>query len=297
MRAYGLAAGLAALAVCGAAQAAPPDLTTWRQLDPANTLYIDTTKGRIVVEMYPEVAPNHVARIKQLAHEHFYDGLTFHRVVDKMMAQGGDPLGTGVGGSSYPDLQAEFRFRRGGDMPFVVANAPGGSLNGFYKNLPIATQPNDIMLITKDAKADAWGLHCPGVASMAREEGEDTANSQFFLMREAYPSLDKRYTIWGRVVWGEDVVKSLAVGDPPPSPDKMTQVRVAADMPAAERAPLYVMRTDSKAFEDILDQTKKDRGANFSVCDVDIPARVSGEAKTAEKEKDKPWWRKIPLIP
>ena len=295
MRSVGFAAGLVmALAVCGAAHAAAPDAATWRQLDTENTLYIDTTKGRVVVELYPEVAPQHVARIKQLARDHFYDGLLFHRVVDKMMAQGGDPQGSGEGGSKYPDLPAEFRFRRGGDMPFILANSPGGSLNGFYKNLPISTQPNDIMLITKDAKADAWALHCPGVASMAREDQENTANSQFFLMRSAYPSLDKRYTIWGRVVWGLDAVQALAVGNPPPNPDKMTSVRVAADLPAGERAPLYVMRTDSKAFASLLDDTKKKRGADFSVCDVDIPARVA-DVKVANKET--PWWRKIPLIP
>ena len=294
MRALCVAAGLLALAASGAAVAATPDPQQWREVSLEDTLYIDTTQGRVVVEMYPDIAPNHVARIKLLAREHFYDGLKFHRVVDKFMAQGGDPLGTGEGGSKYPDLVAEFRFRRSADMPFILAASPAGALNGFYKNLPISTQPNEVMMITKDAKADAWGLHCPGVASMAREDAENTANSQFFLMRAAYPSLDKRYTIWGRVVWGEDVVRSLAVGAPPPKPDKMTSVRVAADLPEAERAPLYVMRTDSKDFATILADTKKKQGADFSVCDIDVPARV---ADTKTGSKDVPWWRKIPLIP
>jgi len=210
------------------------------------------------------------------------------------MAQGGDPKGTGEGGSKYPDLPAEFRFRRSADMTFVLAANQGGAMSGFYKSLPIASQPNEVMQITKDGKADAWALHCPGIASMAREDSENTANSQFFLMRAAYPSLDKRYTIWGRVVWGEEVVQKLAVGNPPANPDKMTSVRVAADMPASERAPLYVMRSDSKPFQDIIDKTRKERGADFSVCDIEVPARVA-DVKTSNK--DKPWWRKIPLIP
>src|SRR5215813_8900133 len=87
---------------------APPDPANWRQLDPENTLYIDTAHGRIVVEMYPEVAPRHVERIKTLTRAHFYDGLLFHRVVDDFMAQTGDPLGTGEGASTLPDLHEEF---------------------------------------------------------------------------------------------------------------------------------------------------------------------------------------------
>lgn len=76
--------------------------------DLENTLYLDTDHGRVVIELKPDVAPGHVARIKELAREGFYDGLTFHRVIDGFMAQGGCPQGTGMGGSSKPDLKAEF---------------------------------------------------------------------------------------------------------------------------------------------------------------------------------------------
>jgi cyclophilin family peptidyl-prolyl cis-trans isomerase len=76
--------------------------------DPENTIIIDTTKGEVVIELLPDVAPNHVARIKELAREGFYDGVVFHRVIDGFMAQGGDPTGTGTGGSSKPNLKAEF---------------------------------------------------------------------------------------------------------------------------------------------------------------------------------------------
>lgn len=76
--------------------------------DPENTLILETTKGRVVIELRPDLAPQHVERIKTLAREKFYDGIVFHRVIDGFMAQTGCPQGTGTGGSSYPNLPAEF---------------------------------------------------------------------------------------------------------------------------------------------------------------------------------------------
>ncbi len=76
--------------------------------DPENTLIIETTKGRVVIAMRPDLAPKHVAHIKALAREGFYDGIVFHRVIDGFMAQTGCPKGTGTGGSSKPNLKAEF---------------------------------------------------------------------------------------------------------------------------------------------------------------------------------------------
>ena len=75
---------------------------------PENTLILDTTKGKVVIELLPELAPNHVARIKELASSGFYDGIVFHRVIDGFMAQVGCPHGTGTGGSDLPDLKQEF---------------------------------------------------------------------------------------------------------------------------------------------------------------------------------------------
>src|ERR1700684_3462314 len=77
-------------------------------LDPDNTLTLTLESGPVVIAMRPDLAPGHVARIKELAREGFYDGVVFHRVIDGFMAQGGDPTGTGSGGSSKPDLKAEF---------------------------------------------------------------------------------------------------------------------------------------------------------------------------------------------
>ncbi len=77
-------------------------------LDPENTIVMETTKGTVVIEMRPDLAPNHVAHIKKLVREKFYDGIVFHRVIDGFMAQTGCPHGTGTGGSQYPDLKQEF---------------------------------------------------------------------------------------------------------------------------------------------------------------------------------------------
>lgn len=114
--------------------------------DPENTLYMDLEDGRVTIEMRPELAPNHVARVKELVREGFYDGLVFHRVIDGFMAQTGDPLGTGTGGSGE-NIDAEFSqtpFLRGtvgmarsanpdsADSQFFIMFAPSSHLNGQY---------------------------------------------------------------------------------------------------------------------------------------------------------------------
>ena len=99
-------AALAALVVLGASVA--------QAADKANTVVMELKSGKVVIELLPDIAPGHVERVKQLVTEHFYDGVPFHRVIPDFMAQTGDPTGTGNGGSSYPDLKAEFT-----DTPFV----------------------------------------------------------------------------------------------------------------------------------------------------------------------------------
>ncbi len=296
LRMGGLIAGaLCALAFIGAIEVAvaqdAPDARNWRQLDPDNTLYIDTVHGRIVVELYPEIAPRHVERIKALTRAGFYDGLTFHRVIDDFMAQTGDPLGTGEGASSLPDLQQEFMFRRGADMPFVEAAQQSRARLGFYKALPIESQPDAQMQVTADGRVSANALHCQGVVSMARSQDDNSANSQFFIMRQPNTALDKRYTIFGRVVWGQQAVMQIAVGNPPPHPDRMLAVRIAADLPESERAPIYVLRTDGPQFRALIDDTRRTRRADFSVCDVQIPARVP-----RDEHRERHWWSIIPFI-
>lgn len=267
-----------------AAQETPPapPATEWRTPDAANLLVIDTTRGRVLVEMSPEVAPAHVERIRLLAGKGFYDGLAWHRVIDWFMAQTGDPLGTGEGQSWYPDLKAEFTFRRGPGSAFAGVAEPAGAVVGFMGALPVQTQPDALMPGTTDGKVHGWGLYCSGVAGMARDEPNDSANSQFFLMRQAYPSLDKRYTVWGRVISGLSVVRALKASPNPDGivsePDRMTRVRVAADLPQAERPAIRVMDTRSPAFRALVDHARQARGADFSPCDIEVPVEEAAQA-------------------
>ena len=274
-------AGTAWAQEAATAAAAPPvSASEWRAVAAENLLVIDTSKGRILVELAPEVAPGHVERIRLLAGRGFYDGQVWHRVIDQFMAQTGDPLGTGEGQSPYPDLKAEFTFRRDGQTPFTAVAAPAGAVLGFLHSLPVQTQPDAFMATTADKKVHAWGLYCPGVAGMARDEAPDSANSQFFLMRQPYPSLDKRYTIWGRVISGLDVVRALKFSPNPDGivtdPDRMARVRVASDLPQAERPTVRVLDTTSVQFRVLADAARQAKGADFSVCDIDLPVQVDG---------------------
>lgn len=160
--------------------------------DRENAFILDTSKGKIVIEAYPDVAPKHVERIKELVREGAYDGIVFHRVIADFMAQGGDvqhgqkvnPGRAGTGGSSKPDLPAEFSDKR----------------------------------------------HIRGTCSMARSQNPNSANSQFFICFTDAPWLDKQYTVWGQVIEGMDVVDSFERGEPVREPDHIISMKVAADV-------------------------------------------------------------------
>jgi cyclophilin family peptidyl-prolyl cis-trans isomerase/uncharacterized caspase-like protein len=152
-----------------------------------NTLYMDLSGGRVVIQMRPDLAPRHVARVKDLVRRGFYDGLPFHRVISGFMAQGGDPTGTGTGGSGQK-ISAEF-------------------------------SPEH---------------HVRGIVSMARSSSPDSADSQFFIMLGTAPSLDGRYSVWGRVVQGMDLVDAIPKGSESDNgmvsnPGKIIRMRIAAD--------------------------------------------------------------------
>lgn len=102
--------------------------------DPENTLVLETTKGRVVIALRPDLAPNHVERIKILARQGFYDGVPFHRVIEGFMAQSGDPTGTGSGGSDMPDLKAEFNAEPHvrGVCSMARTNAPNSANSQFF---------------------------------------------------------------------------------------------------------------------------------------------------------------------
>ena len=140
----------------------------------------------MVIELLPDLAPTHVARIKELTRKGFYDGIVFHRVIEGFMAQTGDPTGTGTGGSGQK-LKAEFN-----------------------------AEP-----------------HVRGVLSMARSGHPDSADSQFFIVLEDAPHLDRQYTAWGRVSEGMEFVDAIKRGHPSSGavdgPDKIVKMQVAAD--------------------------------------------------------------------
>jgi peptidylprolyl isomerase len=186
----GLLALVAAAGLAGAALAQ----------DPGDVLVIDVAgrnEGTVEIELLPEVAPQNVARIKELARAGAYDGVVFHRVIDGFMAQTGDvQYGTrgafgdgraGTGGADLPDLPAEFS-----DQPFEA-----------------------------------------GTMGMARSADPNSANSQFFIMFAPAPHLDRQYTVVGRVIAGQDVVDAIRRGDGPngevSDPDWMARVRLKGD--------------------------------------------------------------------
>ena len=155
--------------------------------DPANRWTLDLSNGgKVVVQLRPDLAPGHVYRIQQLTTQGFYNGLAFHRVIPGFMAQGGDPKGTGEGGSPLPDLTAEFN-----DLP-----------------------------------------HLRGVASMARTEEPNSANSQFFIMLGPKFSLDHKYSAFGRVIEGMATVDQIAVGEPPAQPTRIVRASIGGPLPA-----------------------------------------------------------------
>jgi len=268
-------AGKSAAAAAAPAKSSGPGASDWRTPDPNDVLVIDTNKGRILVELVPDVAPQNATRIRELAHENFFDGLRFFRVVENFMDQTGDPQNTGQGGSSKPNVPGEFTFRRGSDLNFVVAADQSVAEVGFVKSLPVMSQSMMLAAMTKDQKVSAWGLFCPGVAGMARDDNPDSGNSQFFLMRAGYPALEKRYTAFGRVISGMDVVLAIKVGEPVPDPqDRMERVRLLADLAEKDRPKVRVIDPKGPWFKAEIARARALKGADFSACDVEIPVEV-----------------------
>jgi peptidylprolyl isomerase len=243
----------------------------WVKIDPDNLLVIDTSRGRLLAELYPSMAPKTVERIKTLAKRHFYDGLTFFRVIDQFMAQTGDPTNTGAGGSDLPDLPGEFTFARDMKFPVRVLTTDKGEMAGLSGPMPVATQSDALLTLTAAGKVDGWGLFCPGVLGMARADKPDSGNSQFFIIRQTSPSIDRRYTAFGRVLVGLDLVRLIKVGEPVPAPqDSMTRVRLASDLPEGEKVSLARLDVNSPTFLAATAVIRDRKGPDFNVCDVDV---------------------------
>lgn len=250
-----------------AVAAPPPD---WRPLDPDEALLIDTTAGRIVVEMRPDLAPKAVERIKLLTREHVYDGLLFHRVIDRFVDQTGNPNNKDGGASTHPNLEPEFDTRMASDAAVAVARPMGGVM-GFLGASPVERSAR----VGADGKARTWGLYCAGVVGMGRQADEGSANSEIFFMREPARRLDRDYTVWGRVVVGLDVVRKIKIGFPPKDPDKMVKVQVMGDLPVAARPRIAVLNERGARFADLIGRIRAAKGADFTPCDIDLPVKVS----------------------
>jgi peptidylprolyl isomerase len=268
----GVLAAVVALGLLGAGRAEPD----WRPLDPQQTLVVDTSKGRIVVEMAPALAPLAVERVKRLAREGVYDGLLFHRVIDGFMDQTGDPGNHDGGTSTYPDLPAEFSARLPVTArPKVVVRRSDG-IEGFLGATPVGGVSAAEQAMGSYHRLRVWGAYCPGVVGMGRQAGIDTANSEIFFMRAAARRLDHDYAVWGRVVQGLDVVRAVAVGEPPAAPDRMVRVRLAVDLPPEDRPRLEVLNEQGPKFAEQVAQARQAKGHAFSICDIPVSVREPG---------------------
>ena len=241
--------------------------TGWRVAEPAHLLVIDTNRGRIVIEMEPRVAPKAVERVSLLARRGTYDGLLFHRVIDKFVAQTGNPNNRDGGGTELPDLKPEFW------VPDLLAREvtwirhTGDGREGMIGSLPVAKGIDPFM--------PAWVAHCTGTVAMGRQANPNTANSEIYITRGSVRGLDHDYTVFGRVLTGQAVVDALVVGEPPANPDRMIQVRSAVDLPAADRPRLEVMDVRSREYTRWAAAKRRSLGAQLSICDMSPPVRAS----------------------
>lgn len=162
--------------------------------DPENTIIMTLSGGDVVIELLPDVAPQHCARMKDLARSGAYDNVAFHRVIDGFMAQTGDV----ANGNMEKDFNIRMAGTGGSDLPNLPAE---------FSSLP----------------------HARGTLGAARSQNPNSANSQFFINFKDNDFLNGQYTVYGRVVEGMEHVDAITRGEPPASPDRMISVRVAAD--------------------------------------------------------------------
>lgn len=255
MRSKFVAALFAGLFMAGTAVAQAPAAPA-PALDPQNVLNLDlSTGGRVQILLRPDKAPNSVERIKTLVRRHFYDGLTFHRVIEGFMAQGGDPKGTGEGGSDLPDLKAEFN-----DMPHVrgaMAMARAQDPNSANSQFYIMLQPN----LTLDNNYTVIGRVFAGMQFVdALEKGEPPANPS----KIVHASIES-----------DDLGQPPAAFTPPPATDAAPAVESKADRKAREKA----AKAEKKAAEKAAKEEKKRLKEESKPGELANPAAaVGGEA-------------------
>lgn len=256
----------------------------WRALDPQNTLYMQTGAGRVIIELAPAFAPNHAANIRTLVREQYFDGLAIIRSQDNYVVQWGDadeknprPLKT-----AKAKLQEEFtvaikdagQFTR---LPDRDGYAPQvGHSNGF----PSARDPKS---------GRAWLAHCYGMVGVGRDATSDSGSgtSLYAVNGHAPRHLDRNITVVGRVVSGMPMLSTLPRGpapmgfyDKPGDAIPIISVKLAADVPEAERSKFEVMRTDSATYKAVVEAARNRGGpwtkvsaGHVELCNAPIPVR------------------------
>jgi peptidylprolyl isomerase len=269
---------LAALFATAQAQEAPSE---WRALDPENTLYMELDVGRVVIELAPQFAPNHVENIKTLVRENYFDNQRINRVQDNFVTQWGESMGAKPFRKAKRQLFPEFmrpaeglNFTR---MPDADSYAPQ---TGFVDGFPAARESE---------KGQAWAVHCYGMIGVGRDTPADSGNGAelYAVIGHAPRQLDRNVTIVGRAVQGMQYLSSLPRGTKSMGfyerRDQHTvikSIRVAADLPEAEREPIEALRTDSQRFAAQLEAKRNSKdewykvpAGHLDVCNVNLPVR------------------------
>jgi peptidylprolyl isomerase len=253
----------------------------WRTPNPEDTLYLELPRGRVVIELATRVAPQHAANIKALARAHYFDGLAIIRVQDNYVVQWDDeshkrPLPPGVSPS------VEFTAAAGAAAHFEAL--PDRDLYaqqvGFLDGFPAARDPST---------RSAWLAHCYGMVGAGRDDpAASTGAEMYAVIGNAPRQLDRNVALVGRVLRGIELLSTLPrgggemgfyVGAEAPTP--ISAMRIAADVPEAERTPIEVLRTDSATFRAVLDQRRERRESWFKhnpgaidLCNVPLPVRT-----------------------
>lgn len=256
----------------------------WRALDPENTLYLQMAGGRVVIELAPAFAPNHVANIKALVREQYFDGLAVVRSQDNYVVQWGDPdeAKPRAFKGAKAKVKAEFTVPMKNDTAFTRLPERDGYAPqvGHSNGLPSARDPKS---------GRAWLAHCYGMVGVGRDNDADSGNgsSLYAVNGHAPRHLDRNITVVGRVVSGMPLLSTLPRGkaalgfyDKPELNVPILSVKLAADVPQGERSKLEVMRTDSATYQ-LAVNAQRHRGGPWNkfapgyveLCNAPIPVR------------------------
>lgn len=250
----------------------------WRSIDPANTLNMDLPGGRVVIELAPAFAPQHVANIRTLVQSRYFDGLAIVRAQDNYVAQWGDPDEKKDLGAAKKTLAPEFT-RPGAGLAFVpLPDRDTYAETGFSAGFPAARLGDR-----------AWLVHCYAMVGAGRANEADSGNGAelYAIIGSAPRLLDRNVTLVGRVVRGIELLSTLPRGtgalgfyEKPEQRTPIRSVRFASEMPAAERLRLEALRTDSETFRQLVegrrlrkDDWYKEPAGHVDVCNVPLPVR------------------------